>query len=250
MKILRNRKSVFGIIISLVIVFAITPAFALSGAKTMTIYYNNIKLLIDGKEFTPKDPNGNVVEPFTFNGTTYVPLRAVAEAFGKDVGWDSVTATVTIGGKSFTYLDSLSIYSQTNTTDESFIKSVGEMSRGKEKYKRGVRIFADANEDILDKGDVEVNTYSYLINKEYKTFFSYLYIDRDAGDFRPSILKVFGDNNLLYTSPPLTGDSTTYEIEADVSNVNVLTIEISSELGSDGNDNNRYINLADARLVK
>lgn len=56
-----------------------------------------IRLVVDGKEVTPKDPNGNVVEPFASNGTTYLPVRAVSEALGKEVTWDGDTATIYVG---------------------------------------------------------------------------------------------------------------------------------------------------------
>lgn len=45
---------------------------------------------------TPKDTNGKVVEPFIVDGTTYLPIRAVSEALGKDVYWNGQTNTVYI----------------------------------------------------------------------------------------------------------------------------------------------------------
>ncbi len=35
-------------------------------------------------------------EPFIYNGTTYLPVRAVGEAVGKEVAWDNDTKTVTL----------------------------------------------------------------------------------------------------------------------------------------------------------
>ena len=52
---------------------------------------------MDGKTFTPKDVTGKVVDPFIVDGTTYLPVRAVAEALGKEVSWDSETRTVSLG---------------------------------------------------------------------------------------------------------------------------------------------------------
>lgn len=65
--------------------------------KMIEANYMGIRLVVDGKEITPKDPNGNVVEPFASNGTTYLPVRAVGEALGKEVTWDGETATVYVG---------------------------------------------------------------------------------------------------------------------------------------------------------
>lgn len=56
--------------------------------KNIDILYDNIKIVIDGVEITPKDSKGEAVEPFMYNGTTYLPVRAVSEAFGKTVTWD------------------------------------------------------------------------------------------------------------------------------------------------------------------
>ena len=60
------------------------------------------KIEIDGEEFIAKDVNGNVVEPFIYNGTTYLPVRAIATAFDKDVAWDESTYTVKLNSKSAT----------------------------------------------------------------------------------------------------------------------------------------------------
>jgi hypothetical protein len=74
-------------------------AFAEPVWEELPVVYNNIKLVINGKEVTPKDVNGNVVEPFIAEGTTYLPVRAVANALGESVDWDQETSTVYIGEK-------------------------------------------------------------------------------------------------------------------------------------------------------
>ena len=67
--------------------------------KAATLIYNNIKICIDGNYIEPKDANGNKVEPFIIDGTTYLPVRAVASALGKEVAWDGNTNTVFLGAK-------------------------------------------------------------------------------------------------------------------------------------------------------
>ncbi len=73
-----------------------TIAFATTGKKQINVEYDNIKINIDGNNYVAKDVNGKVVEPFTYNGTTFLPVRGVANAFGKNVGWDDNTKTVNI----------------------------------------------------------------------------------------------------------------------------------------------------------
>ena len=62
--------------------------------KTATLTYNNIKINIDGKEIIPTDVSGNYVAPFVIDGTTYMPVRAVAGALGLGVEWDGSTNTI------------------------------------------------------------------------------------------------------------------------------------------------------------
>ncbi len=93
------KKKVQGLIAGILVgaIFASMPVLAKSMQQTINAVYNNIRIVIDGIEVTPKDVDGNVVEPFIYNGTTYLPVRAVGEAFGKDVSWDGANATVYIG---------------------------------------------------------------------------------------------------------------------------------------------------------
>ena len=59
--------------------------------------YMGIKIVVDGVQINPTDANGNAVEPFASEGTTYLPVRAIGEALGKQVTWDGSTATVYVG---------------------------------------------------------------------------------------------------------------------------------------------------------
>ena len=70
---------------------------AASISKQITAYYNDIKLIVNGQTVTPKDVKGNVVEPFIIDGTTYLPVRAVADALKQNVSWDGQTRSVIIG---------------------------------------------------------------------------------------------------------------------------------------------------------
>ena len=67
-----------------------------TGTENATLYYRDINIVIDGKTITPTDVDGNVVEPFIIDGTTYLPVRAVSEAMGCGVDWDGQTNTVII----------------------------------------------------------------------------------------------------------------------------------------------------------
>ncbi|OZV13496.1 hypothetical protein CIW83_02825 [Tissierella sp. P1] len=81
-------------VISLITLLSVT-AFASPVRNTIEVMYNNIKLVIDGKTVQfGKDSNGKEIQPFIYNGITYLPVRAVGEAIGKNVEWDNATNTV------------------------------------------------------------------------------------------------------------------------------------------------------------
>ena len=65
--------------------------------QTIAIEYNDIKVTLDGKPVELKDATGKTIEPFTYNGTTYLPVRAVANLLGVDVKWDGATNTIYLG---------------------------------------------------------------------------------------------------------------------------------------------------------
>ena len=90
-----NRILTFLLAVSIVFTLA-SPAIAASISKGVTLYYRDIKITLNGSEVTPTDVNGNYVEPFIIDGTTYLPVRGVANALGLDVGWDEATSTVSL----------------------------------------------------------------------------------------------------------------------------------------------------------
>lgn len=63
----------------------------ITGNKTIEIIYNSINLTVNGSKIN--------ADNILYTGTTYVPIRAVAEALGKDVGWDQKTYTASICDK-------------------------------------------------------------------------------------------------------------------------------------------------------
>lgn len=62
--------------------------------------YKDIKLYIEGERVVLKDANGRIAEPFINDGTTYLPLRAVAGALSMEVEWDSEKNLVSLGKSS------------------------------------------------------------------------------------------------------------------------------------------------------
>ncbi|AOZ94945.1 hypothetical protein PNBC_08060 [Paenibacillus crassostreae] len=60
---------------------------------------HGISFLLDGETWTPKDPNGNKLTPISYKGTTYVPLKSVAEAAGVDVEYEAAKQQISLNTK-------------------------------------------------------------------------------------------------------------------------------------------------------
>ncbi len=75
----------------LVFILAAVPVTSL-GAK------DYISVVIDNVTLEPKDVNGNTVYPMLENGTTYLPVRAIANALNLSIEWDDSTKSVFING--------------------------------------------------------------------------------------------------------------------------------------------------------
>lgn len=98
---MKSKRSILGafalgLITALLLSLMVVPGFAATVAKTITVY-TGITLYYDGVEITPTDANGKRVEPLLYNGTTYLPVRAVSNLFDEDINWDGATQSVYIG---------------------------------------------------------------------------------------------------------------------------------------------------------
>lgn len=58
----------------------------------------DVTIMVDGTEKTFYTVSGQEAHPLLYNGTTYLPLRAVGELMGKNVNWDESAQTVTLSG--------------------------------------------------------------------------------------------------------------------------------------------------------
>lgn len=121
------KKLFLGVFIGIII--STSTIYAKQINETISVVYNNIKISVLGQECIPKDVDGNIVEPFIYEGTTYVPIRAVSQAFGKRVDWNDEEKTVEIC--------------------QPF--SAQEVSKGQEVIKAFFGYFAEHNQDEMQK---------------------------------------------------------------------------------------------------
>lgn len=67
---------------------------ALAASGKLTLEVDPVNIRVGGELFQPKDANGKDVPLFAYNGTTYAPVRALAEAYGLYVGYDKTAGIV------------------------------------------------------------------------------------------------------------------------------------------------------------
>ena len=87
---MKNRKRIISALIMAAILLSVSYfAYAAGVTKNIEVAYTGVSIYVEGKLIDPRDANGNPVEPFIYEGTTYLPVRAISEALGKPVDWNA-----------------------------------------------------------------------------------------------------------------------------------------------------------------
>lgn len=239
---LRNKK-MRTILMGVLVVCAMgNTIFAKSLNETAEIFYNNMKIYIDGAEIVPKDANGNTIEPFTMNGTTYLPVRAISNAFGQDVEWDGATQSIYIGKKDQTkpdnYLDRIQYNDFKKGSTSSTIHIInGTLTDYNENiYTNGILLYSSGY-SIKDDKDKADSITSFPLNSQYKTLKGKIVLPKKFDLSIGTVSKcrtgsakilIYGDGKLLFTAPEVSG-SFPYEMNIDVTGVNQLSVKLVVE---------------------
>lgn len=184
--------------------------------KNIRVQYCGIKLVVDGQTVIPKDANGKVVEPFIYNGTTYLPVRAVGNAVDKKVKWDGNSKTVYLGT---TPDESGEVYLEPYQTSA---MKVYKPENGKSfsmmgvPYSRGVMVYNFYN-------DTEM-TALYNLNAEYDSVSMDIgHVDNSGSD--SATMNVYVDDKLIDTIA-LTSDMSTKNVKFDLNHGLQLKIQV------------------------
>ena len=197
-------------------VIAATPV----GTTLENVITDGIRIVIDGKEFTCTDANGAVVQPMIYNGTTYIPVRAVSSAFGKAVYWDGEEYTVYLGnmeGKlkepTAKLTDLKNIAGSSYSTEKNKFDNYGNF------YNSAVYV-----EDSLFK--YKNDCYEVLLDKKYSKFKATLFVPDGANwkENETDFITVIGDENVIFKSAEMGKTSKAVNIEVDITNVNDFKI--------------------------
>lgn len=250
------KSFVSGLIISSLLFGALNAAPL---KKKIDVFYNDVKIVIDGIQLTPKDTNGNIIEPIIYNGTTYLPVRAIAEAIGKEVNWNSQQNTVFVGKEQrlsgrVVSLSELKPYTSTRGTSGS--KYVWEDGESLKMYNKE---YDWHNAIITDGyGYDTVGSITYLIDGKYSDISGVLGVDdstKNTGnqwsDDYPKCdvyFEIYGDGQRLFkVKAPMYGDE-----PIDIDKVSLLSVnKLELRFTQDGEPNNRVrFDFADVKFTE
>ena len=192
---------------------ASASTFAAETTKNVQIQFDNIQLVVDGVPITPKDANGSRIEPFIYNGTTYLPIRAVGEAIGKQVTWDGTTKTVYLGetpNKGQYLVDVCPPYEKSKRT---YIHTYASPF-----YMGGTQYMSGITMNIMENGSWFLSN----LNSEYQELEFYLgHVDKSGmSDVK---LSIFCDE-VLYSTYDISATDLPQLITIPVSGVNQLKV--------------------------
>lgn len=116
--------------------------------KNIEVIYNSVNLVVNGKKVNAD----NII----YNGTTYVPLRAIGEMLGKEIGWDQTTYTASIDDK----ISEKPVVNDSNPNSFTYKDENGNALYSIEI--KGIKVMSERNQ-YSDKNPAEV----YLIDYKY-----------------------------------------------------------------------------------
>ena len=123
---MNRKKLISSLVLTLVLLCGIAIGAGASGAlQEIKAYLDpSITIKLEGEAQTFLDAKGNRVYPITYQGSTYLPVRAVAGLAGFEVNWDQATRTVDLGeSKGVDLIDTYKAY-QLDDTVWSWAKQV------------------------------------------------------------------------------------------------------------------------------
>ncbi|MCC8169304.1 MAG: hypothetical protein LIO59_02880 [Oscillospiraceae bacterium] len=217
-------------------------AFAEPVEQIINAYFGDYRIIIDGadKSDAPDDS-----KPFIYNGRTYVPLRYIGEAMGKQVLWDGDTSTIYIndeGTKREDVYFSAIGYDSIETTDSYHISSDSGIYLNNEE--KTVYLFVNSSWSDWSY----TSSITYNLNGIAKKVLGEVDMSETSNDAAEGKVVFYDQNDkVLYELPTMRSATETAEFEFDVSGVLQLRAEFITSSASTGKT---QINLKNFRYSK
>lgn len=192
-------------------------AFAANTTTLYDVIADGVRIVVDGRRINPTDANGNTVEPIIYNGTTYLPVRAVANAFGKAVSWDGRNYTVYLGNMQ----GELEYPTEELNTDDNIGDYFWKASRDlKDNYGN---YYSRAIECDWNNHDYDA-TFEKICNMKFSKVKGTIYVENGStlDDDIQIIIKT--DGKTVYTSPVLNKMTAPVNFDVDITGCNIFQI--------------------------
>lgn len=230
---MKQKRTLFtgiaiGVLTSFLVSMMVVPGFAAGIRKTITAYVGDIDIYVDNVLKIPTDANGNRVEPMIYDGTTYLPVRAISNMLGEEVTWDGDTRSIYIGekpshGSKSVPLDSLKIIDSQdmNMYQNSTISILGEE----------FSVFNSLGHNYRRGG---WGTITYKLDSNYESLHGKFVVANDDWDRHPTgsvrfyNVDRYGTETLIKEYNASLGDNP-INVTLDVAGCNFLKIMIDHE---------------------
>lgn len=208
---MKHRRLVTLALVVVLVSGMIVWAGAANTLQEIKAYLNyGVTVKYEGEAQKFYDANGKQVYPITYEGTTYLPLRALGNLLGLNVDWNQATKTVLLDEPSgvplFEELDSYA-----NVGGQQYKNSPTQIS----------------GFDVSNYARVRTDGYwgpmaniSFNVMGKYDTLAFKVYSDIDCN------LKVLGDNGSVLLNKDLTGAQVAQDVTVDLLETNQLTFQI------------------------
>lgn len=215
-------------------------ASAAANRKQIVAYENYaIAIKLDGEVQTPTDANGKRVYPISYNGTTYLPIRAVAKMLGIGVDWEQATQTVLLGdpAEGVDLVDNFKPY----YADED---CRNYQTADKKSYEISGKTYSHwAELGMPWAADIgALRNLSYNIDGKYDTLTFQYYSPTDV------LLRVLGDNDSKLAEITIKGGQVAKSITVDLLGTSQLTFQGESLVNPNNPWGGYSIYILDAKL--
>ncbi len=164
----------------------------------------DFKIYIDGEKQTFRDVDGNIVEPILYEGTTYLPVRAIGEMMGKTVYWYQKEKKIELVDEDDTLVTDADVIIKDDGKNNG--KDNGNVLRpdNKNNDKAEAEItLAEAKEIVLEKAEVKARDAEFIKAK----------LERDDGKLRYDIDFIADGKEYDAEVDAVTGKVVEWEVE-------------------------------------
>lgn len=181
-----------GVLLTALVCALASPTLAALAGKTIEVF-TGVNVYVNDQLIQPKDANGNPVEVFVHNGTTYLPIRAIGNALGLPVQWEGKTNSAYVGkhqgDKPAVWLKDLDYFMGKNWVIYDGKNNLGEITNN---------AFTSSDRFYYNGGFEN----TYLINGQYSAISGTLFqtYEKRSNTSFDSKLEIYGDGELLYSA--------------------------------------------------